>query len=102
MGSQKTHGSSKTENRHQTSLPPMYKILMHNDDYTTMEFVVSMLESVFRLSPTEANRIMLNIHMKGVGLCGTYPFDIAETKVHQVHATARKEGFPLKCSLEEA
>jgi len=101
MGSQKTHGSAKTASRSQTALPPMYKILMHNDDYTTMEFVVSVLESVFHLAPTEANRIMLNIHMKGFGICGTYPFDIAETKVHQVHLIAKKEGFPLKCTLEE-
>ena len=101
MGSRNTHGAAKTESRQKTALPPLYKILMHNDDYTTMEFVVSVLESVFHLPPTEANRIMLNIHMKGVGMCGTYPFDIAETKVHQVHSTAKNEGFPLKCSLEE-
>lgn len=101
MGSQKVQGSEKTKNQDQTVLPPMYKILMHNDDYTTMEFVVSMLETVFYLPPTEANRIMLNIHMKGFGICGTYPFDIAETKVQKVHVTAKKENFPLKCSLEE-
>jgi len=101
MGSQKIHGSAKTENRVSTALPPLYRILMHNDDYTTMDFVVRMLEMVFHLSPTEANRIMLNIHMQGVGMCGTYPFDIAETKVNQVHHRAKEEGFPLKCSLEE-
>lgn len=102
MGVHKTSGSAKTDSRQKTARPPLYKILMHNDDYTTMDFVVSVLESIFHLPPTEANRIMLNIHMRGVGHCGTYPFDIAETKVHQVHARAKNEGYPLKCSLEEA
>ena len=102
MGMHKTSGSARAESLQKTARPPLYKILMHNDDYTTMDFVVSVLESIFHLPPTEANRIMLNIHMRGVGLCGTYPFDIAETKVHQVHARAKSEGYPLKCSLEEA
>lgn len=101
MGSQKVFGSAKTDSEQKTGLPPLYKILMHNDDYTTMEFVVNVLESIFHLPPTEANRIMLNIHLKGFGVCGTYPYDIAETKVHQVHALAKSEGYPLKCSLEE-
>lgn len=74
---------------------------MHNDDYTTMEFVVQVLESVFHKAPAEANQVMLNIHFKGVGMCGTYPLEIAETKVARVHALARNEGFPLQCSLEE-
>jgi ATP-dependent Clp protease adaptor protein ClpS len=84
-----------------TRRPPMYTVLMHNDDYTTMEFVVEALIAVFRKSPTEANRIMLHIHFKGTGVCGTYPYEIAETKVTKVHAMARKEGFPLRCSLEQ-
>jgi len=92
--------SEKSEVRNAT--PPLFKVLMHNDDYTTMEFVVEVLESVFHKSSTEANRIMLNIHVRGVGYCGTYPFEIAETKVVKVHGLARAEGFPLKCSLEEA
>ncbi len=75
---------------------------MHNDDYTTMDFVVSMLESVFHKSAAEANRIMLNIHYRGLGVCGVYPFDIAETKVMKVHAQARAAGHPLRCSIEEA
>jgi ATP-dependent Clp protease adaptor protein ClpS len=86
----------------QRESPPLFKVLMHNDDYTTMEFVVQILESVFHKSSTEANRIMINIHVRGVGYCGTYPFEIAETKVVKVHGLARAEGFPLKCSLEEA
>jgi ATP-dependent Clp protease adaptor protein ClpS len=85
-----------------TKRPPMYTVLMHNDDYTTMEFVVEALITVFRKQPTEANRIMLNIHFKGSGVCGTYPYEIAETKVIKVHNLARKAGFPLRCSLEQA
>ncbi|WP_305042217.1 ATP-dependent Clp protease adapter ClpS [Geoalkalibacter sp.] len=88
--------------RVKTAQPPLFKVLMHNDDYTTMDFVVSMLESVFHKSPAEANRIMLNIHYRGLGVCGVYPFDIAETKVMKVHAQAREAGHPLRCSLEEA
>lgn len=78
----------------------MYRVLMHNDDYTTMEFVVAVLIAVFRKSPTEANRIMLHIHFKGTGICGTYPYEVAETKIGKVQAMARREGFPLRCSLE--
>lgn len=88
--------------RAKATQPPLFKVLMHNDDYTTMEFVVTMLETVFHKSPAEANRIMLNIHYRGVGLCGYYPFDIAETKVNKVHAQAREAGHPLRCSLEES
>jgi len=90
------------KSRSRTATPPQFKVLMHNDDYTTMEFVVEVLEGVFRKSPAEATRIMLNIHVKGVGMCGLYPFEIAETKVEQVHTLARNAGYPLKCSLEEA
>lgn len=97
-GETRVRESSRTKTVH----PAMYKVLMHNDDYTTMEFVVHVLETVFHKSAAEANRIMLNIHMKGVGMCGTYPFEIAETKVTRVHALARDAGHPLRCSLEEA
>lgn len=84
----------------ETGLPPLYRVLMHNDDYTTMEFVVRVLEKVFRKSPAEADQIMLNIHFKGVGVCGVYPREVAETKVGKVHSLARGEGYPLRCSLE--
>lgn len=84
------------------SPPPLYMILMHNDDYTTMDFVVEVLQKVFAKPLPEANQIMLNIHQQGVGFCGTYPFEIAETKVSQVHAMAREAGFPLHCSLKES
>ncbi|HQN19676.1 MAG TPA: ATP-dependent Clp protease adapter ClpS [Syntrophobacteraceae bacterium] len=81
--------------------PPMYKVLLHNDDYTTMEFVVEILQMVFHKPPTEAARIMLLVHKSGVGLCGVFPAEIAETKVELVHHLAKKHGFPLQCSMEK-
>ena len=81
--------------------PPMYRVLLHNDDYTTMDFVVEILMLVFNKSPEEAVNIMLNIHRKGIGLCGVYTFEVSETKVETVHAIAREHGFPLKCSMEK-
>jgi ATP-dependent Clp protease adaptor protein ClpS len=81
--------------------PSMYKVLLHNDDYTTMEFVVDILMSVFHRSVDEATQIMLNVHRQGVGLCGVYAYEIAETKVETVHTLARENGFPLRCSMEE-
>ena len=83
------------QSRSKSGLPAMFKVLMHNDDYTTMEFVVNALETVFHLPPAEAHRVMLNIHTQGVGVCGTYPYEIAETKVARVHSLARQSGYPL-------
>jgi ATP-dependent Clp protease adaptor protein ClpS len=80
--------------------PPLYKVLLLNDDYTTMDFVVEVLKFVFRKSEEDANRIMLNVHREGVGVCGLYPFGIAETKVEIVEGLARERGFPLKCTME--
>ena len=82
--------------------PPMYRVLLHNDDYTTMEFVVQVLENVFHKSPSEATHIMLSVHKNGTGVCGIYTAEVAETKVELVHHLARKNGFPLQCSMEEA
>ncbi len=82
--------------------PPMYKVLLHNDDYTTMEFVVEILQKVFYKPPAEATRIMLLVHKSGIGVCGVYTVEVAETKVEVVHHLARKNGFPLQCSMEEA
>ena len=81
--------------------PPLYRVLLHNDDYTTMQFVVEVLMAVFNKSMEEATRIMLNVHERGVGICGVYPFEIAETKVDTVDTLARENGFPLKCSMEK-
>jgi len=83
-------------------LPPMYKVLIHNDDYTTMEFVVEVLQKVFHKTAAEATRIMLLVHKSGSGVCGVFTEDIAETKVEIVHHLARKSGFPLQCTMEEA
>ena len=80
--------------------PPMYKVMLLNDDYTTMEFVVEVLVYVFQKSPEEATRIMLNVHRSGVGICGIYPFEVAETKVNTVVTLSRENGFPLKCIME--
>jgi ATP-dependent Clp protease adaptor protein ClpS len=81
--------------------PSMYKVLLHNDDYTTMEFVVEILMLVFNKSPEDAVRIMLNVHHKGIGICGVYTYEVSETKVNSVHALARQHGFPLKCTMEK-
>jgi ATP-dependent Clp protease adaptor protein ClpS len=82
--------------------PPMFRVVLHNDDYTTMDFVVEVLEHVFLMSPAQAYRVMLQVHCEGRGVCGTYPYEIAETKVVQVHRLARERGFPLMASIEEA
>lgn len=81
--------------------PPMFRVLLINDDYTTMDFVVEVLKTVFGKSIEEAIRIMLNVHHAGMGICGVFPFDIAETKVDTVHTLAREHGFPLKCTMEK-
>ncbi len=79
----------------------MYKVLLHNDDYTTMDFVVMILETVFGKNTDEATRIMLNVHNQGQGVAGIYTREIGETKVAVVHRMARKNQFPLRCSLEK-
>lgn len=83
------------------ALPP-FRVLMHNDDYTTMDFVVAVLERIFFKNPSEATAIMLQIHRRGVGICGEYPEQIAESKASAVHRMARERGFPLRCSVEQA
>jgi ATP-dependent Clp protease adaptor protein ClpS len=91
--------SSITEVRIQE--PKQFRVLMHNDHYTTMDFVVQVLGTIFNKPPVEAIRIMLTIHHQGTGVCGTYTAEVAETKVHHVHLVARENGYPLRCSLEE-
>lgn len=86
--------------RQRVTPPSMYKVLLHNDDYTTMEFVVEVLRRVFKKSFEEATMVMLNVHRSGLGVCGIFTFEIAETKVDLVHTMARERGFPLKCSME--
>ena len=92
----------KSETRKDVAEPPMFKVLLHNDDYTTMEFVVELLMGVFHKSFEDATRIMLSVHKTGYGVCGIYTYEIAETKVETVHQLASESGFPLKSSIEKA
>ncbi len=89
-----------TKTRDEIDEPSLYKVLLLNDDYTTMDFVVQVLMYVFHKSEADSRRIMLKVHEEGVGLCGVYSFEIAETKVETVHALASERGFPLKCTME--
>jgi ATP-dependent Clp protease adaptor protein ClpS len=82
--------------------PPMYKVLLLNDDYTPMEFVVAVLETFFRMDREKATQIMLHVHTRGVGVCGVFTRDIAETKVSQVNDYSRDHQHPLMCTMEEA
>jgi len=90
-----------TREREELQEPHLYKVLLHNDDYTTMDFVITILETVFHKNTEDATRIMLNVHHQGVGIAGVYTREIGETKVAAVHRLARKNQFPLKCSLEK-
>ena len=80
--------------------PRKYRVLLHNDDYTTMDFVVEVLMRVFRKDETQATAIMLAVHNQGYGVCGVYTAEVAETKVDLVHRLAKSAGYPLKCSME--
>jgi ATP-dependent Clp protease adaptor protein ClpS len=91
-----------TKTRTRTKKPQQYKVLMLNDDYTPMEFVVMVLKRFFRMDLEQATRVMLHVHQKGVGVCGIYPYEVAETKVNQVMDFARENQHPLQCTLEKA
>ncbi len=91
----------KVKDKTRLAEPPNYKVLLHNDNYTTMDFVVQVLENIFNKSPSEAVQIMLNVHKRGMGVCGIYTFEVAETKVALVHHLAGKNKYPLKCTMEE-
>ncbi len=82
--------------------PTLYKVVLLNDDYTTMEFVVNVLEAVFQKSPAEAYRIMMQVHVNGSGVAGVYPWEVAETKVETLTSMARQAEFPLRAAIEEA
>ena len=97
----KQQDKAQTRNREEFAEPPLFKVLLHNDDYTTMDFVVMVLETVFNKHTAEATRIMLNVHHQGHGTAGVYSREIGETKIAIVHRMARKNHFPLKCSLEK-
>lgn len=102
MAKEETFIQDKPVTRDRESLqePPLYKVLLHNDDYTTMDFVVMILQTIFHKNTDEATRIMLNVHHQGVGIAGVYTREIGETKVALVHRIAKRNQFPLKCSLE--
>jgi len=94
-------GAVLTEEDTETRQPDEYRVMLLNDDFTTMEFVVAVIMSVFHRDLFEATRIMLDVHKKGKGLVGTYTYDIAATKISRVHTMARENGFPLKCTMEK-
>lgn len=90
-----------TKTKPQTRKPSLYKVLLLNDDYTPMEFVVHVLENFFGKTTEDAYRIMLHVHQKGVGVCGIFTFEVAETKVTQVMDFAKQHGHPLQCTMEK-
>ena len=91
-----------TRTRAKPKKPSKYKVLMLNDDYTPMEFVVMCLKRFFRMDLEQATRVMLHVHQRGVGVCGVFPYEVAETKVNQVMDFARQNQHPLQCTLEKA
>lgn len=91
-----------TKTRAKSKKPSQYKVLLLNDDYTPMEFVVMVLKRFFRMDLEEATRVMLHVHQRGVGVCGIFPLEVAETKVNQVMDFARENQHPLQCTLEKA
>jgi ATP-dependent Clp protease adaptor protein ClpS len=92
---------TRTRTEKKLKRPPLYKVLLHNDDYTTMEFVVHVLQAIFNHEEAQAQQIMLHVHRKGIGVAGVYTHEVAETKVEQVHELARAHEYPLRCSVEE-
>lgn len=90
------------EARPKVKRPPLYRVILVNDDYTPMEFVVEVLETVFGMERSRATRVMLEVHMKGKGICGVYSYEIAETKVAQVTNIAQQQQHPLLCTMEES
>ncbi len=95
-------GTALEDARPQVKRPPLFRVVMLNDDFTPMEFVVEVLEKFFSLDRTRATRVMLEVHTRGRGVCGVFPYDIAETRVVQVTEYARHHQHPLMCTMEEA
>lgn len=96
------HDLAVEEARPKLKRPPLYRVILINDDYTPMEFVVEVLESVFGMERPKATRVMLEVHTKGKGICGVYGYEIAETKVAQVMSIAQQQQHPLLCTMEES
>ena len=102
MGIQSDTGHhTQRKTKQELKKPPLYHVFLMNDDYTTMDFVVHVLERIFNKSTVEATQIMLHVHKNGKGLAGTYTRQIAETKIGAVHSLAREQEFPLRCSMEK-
>ncbi len=101
MSEQPSEAGVKVEHRRKTKMPSLYRVLLLNDDYTPMDFVIHILESIFHKPAVEATQIMLHVHRKGSGLAGVYTREIAETKVYAVLEQARKNKFPLQCIMEK-
>jgi len=99
---QNDDGLAVEEARPKVKQPPMYKVVLLNDDYTPMEFVVHVLENFFNMGREEATRVMLNVHSHGKGVCGIYTREVSETKVSQVNEYSRQNNHPLLCDMEEA
>ena len=97
-----TGGAVKERVKTEKKEPTLYKVVLLNDDYTTMEFVLRVLETVFQKSPAEAYRIMIQVHLSGSGIAGVYPWEVAETKVDTLTSMARHAEFPLRAAIEEA
>ncbi len=97
-----TDGAVKERAKTKSQDPTLYRVVLLNDDYTTMEFVIHVLETVFQKSPAEAYQIMMHVHVNGRGIAGVYPWEVAETKVETVTSMARHAEFPLRAQIEEA
>ena len=95
-----TDGEVLERTKQETKKPELYQVVLLNDDYTTMDFVIEVLETIFNKQPAEAFRIMMMVHTQGKGLCGVYPHEVAETKVEAVMEVARDHGFPLRAAME--
>jgi ATP-dependent Clp protease adaptor protein ClpS len=93
-------GGVAVEKRKKTRRPSLYRVLLHNDDYTTQDFVVYVLKAIFHHSDELAYQIMMHVHTRGIGVAGLFPYETAEAKVERVHTLARENEFPLKCSIE--
>lgn len=96
-----TSGNVAEKSKIKVKKPSLYKVIMHNDDYTTMEFVLSVLVNIFKKDVGEANKIMMDVHKKGIGIAGIYTYDIAATKVNKAMNLAKEEGFPFKLTIEK-